>query len=73
MRSKKEEKKRIEFSASIIKICYNNTFLYLCTMELIYFFIGLGVLGTVGYIWVRWFYKENDNEDTHDIELQAEQ
>jgi len=39
-------------------------------MELIYFFIGLGVLGTAGYIWARWFYHENDNEHSKDAALQ---
>jgi len=42
-------------------------------MELIYFFIGLGVLGLVAYIWARWFYHEDDHEDTSDKILQAEQ
>ena len=39
-------------------------------MELIYFFIGLGVLGTAAYIWARWFYKDDDSEQAHDIPLQ---
>ena len=41
-------------------------------MELIYFFIGLGVLGLGAYIWARWFYHENDNDAAKDTVLRAE-
>ena len=41
-------------------------------MELIYFFIGLGIFGTAAYIWARWFYKESENEHSKEATLQAE-
>jgi len=35
-------------------------------MELIYFFIGLWIAGTVGFIYVRWFYKEDEGGQSKD-------
>jgi len=40
-------------------------------MELIYFFIVLGVLGTCAYIWARWFHKD-ENEQSQDTVLKTE-
>ena len=39
-------------------------------MELIYFFIGLGIFAIGAYIWARWFYDRNENEHVHDATLQ---
>jgi len=37
-------------------------------MELIYFFIGLGLFAIVAFIWARWFYDKDENERSQTIE-----